>query len=149
MHTEFSLDWKVFSIVCGAPQFCSQEHSSSTADMARVLTATHHSIPSRLHMLSPIMQPHPFLKPGAGWRTPEGPCSWPFPAQFHKVNETCRGITAGDGATQALQSITSGVQRHLPPLFAFASRSLVWNRISDFLAFARSPDKDCGWNGQE
>lgn len=73
----------------------------------------------------------PLLKPGAGGRTLEGPCSWPFPAQLHKVNETCRGIAAGDGATRALQSITSGVQRRLPPSFAFASHSLIWSRISD------------------
>ena len=86
----------------------------------------------------------PLWKPRAGGRTLEGPCSWPFPAQFHKVNETCRGITAGDGATQALQSITSGVQRRLPPPFAFPSHSLIQSRISDSLSFAKSSNKDCG-----
>jgi len=84
------------------------------------------------------------LKPGAGGRTLEGPCSWPFPAQFHKVNETCRGIAAGNGATRALQSITSGVQRRLPLPFAFASRFLIQSRISDSLSFAKSLNKDCG-----
>lgn len=86
----------------------------------------------------------PLPKAGAGGITLEGPCSWPFPAQFHKVNETCRGITAGDGATRALQSITSGVQRCLPPPFAFASHSLIQSRISDSLSFAKSSNKDCG-----
>lgn len=77
-------------------------------------------------------QPHPTASP-LFWRLEqvEGPHSWPFPAQLHKVNETCRGIAAGDGATRALQSITSGVQRLLPPPSAFASHSLIRSRISD------------------
>lgn len=116
-------------------------HTYSQQAMAVSLPGCTHQAPSRSFT--------PLPKPGAGGRTLEGPCSWPFPAQFHKVNENYRGITAGDGATQTLQSITSGVQRRLPPPFAFASHSLIWSRISDSLPSAESLNKDCGWNEEE
>lgn len=130
------------------PYFAGQPSSAakSTAPpwQTRCEYSRHIPAESRAGCTSPALSHSliPPLKPGAGGRTLEGPCSWPFPAQLHKVNETCRGISAGDRATRALQSITSGVQRRLPPPFAFASHSLVWSRISD--SPLQSLNKDWG-----
>lgn len=57
MHTEFSLDWKAFSIFCRAPQLGSQEHGSSMADAVRILTASPGRVPGWLLIASPVPQP--------------------------------------------------------------------------------------------
>lgn len=124
-------------------------HLSSAARSTVPLWQTRRGYSQQVPGQAPSRSLTPLPKPGAGGRTLEGPCSWPFLAQFHKVNETCRGIAAGNGATRALQSITSGVQRHLPPPCTFASHSLMWSRISDSLFCAKSSNEDCGWNEGE
>lgn len=83
-------------------------HPSSAANSMAPSWQTRHRYSQQVKATCPHWGPshslNSLLKPGPGGKTPERPCSWPFPAQFHKVNETCRGITAGERATRALRA---------------------------------------------